>query len=385
MPSLNLFTKRVHDTQSSFGVFFVAAENTPLPSRDAPVLAPKIELPDYFRSAAREHLESFFPLRPIVIKPHFEFFESIRSRVLEQTTPRVALATLARAVVSASEEALAPTAAGVTPVGVETIMAAPYFPQPMYEPLRDISQDLLLPGLDTVGPDTVLGLQTNRRFVETYMLGLNHEMGRELLWRGYPTDQRGTYFDHFWGLGVPNTAPRDIIPIHTWNTRPLGRDSNPPVSSEQFVMLIRSSLLLRYPNAVIYLTPAMNVSIPPNAPLLAPDETHANEKPPIFSGALHPDLAFFGFPVTTRTATGMDGGLGYYIIIQEHPTEPRFGLDVSLSLDGVSHLPIGVGPPPDLPPLNGRTWGKNSAEMAAITRRQPVRIAIHASRLITPA
>ena len=23
-------------------------------------------------------------------------------------------------------------------------------------------------------------------------------MGRELLWREYPTDQRGTYFDSFW-------------------------------------------------------------------------------------------------------------------------------------------------------------------------------------------
>ena len=31
------------------------------------------------------------------------------------------------------------------------------------------------------------------------MVGLNVEMGRELLWRGFPTDQRGTYFRHFWG------------------------------------------------------------------------------------------------------------------------------------------------------------------------------------------
>ena len=56
-------------------------------------------------------------------------------------------------------------------------MAAPHFEQPMYEPLRDLSQDLLLPGLQTVLPDTVLGLKTNRRFVEAYMVGLNVEMG----------------------------------------------------------------------------------------------------------------------------------------------------------------------------------------------------------------
>ena len=53
-----------------------------------------------------------------------------------------------------------------TAIRVDTIMVAPSFPQPMYEPLRDLSQDLLLPGLDAVPPDTVLGLETNRRFVE---------------------------------------------------------------------------------------------------------------------------------------------------------------------------------------------------------------------------
>ncbi len=37
-------------------------------------------------------------------------------------------------------------------------------------------------------------LRTNNRFIEAYLVGLNHEMGRELLWREYPTDQRGTYF-----------------------------------------------------------------------------------------------------------------------------------------------------------------------------------------------
>ena len=77
-----------------------------------------------------------------------------------------------------------PTNTGIVPI--EPIMAAPKFPQPMYEPLRDLSQELLLPGLETVEPNSVLGLKTNSRFVEAYMVGLNVEMGRELLWRGYP-------------------------------------------------------------------------------------------------------------------------------------------------------------------------------------------------------
>ena len=130
-------------------------------------------------------------------------------------------------------------------------------------------------------------------------------------------------------------------------------------------MLLRSSLLQRYPNAVIYLTPAiMKAGTPPAPASLIPDEEPFHESSPIFSGSMQPDVSFFGFQVTTDKATGRDGGLGYYVVIQEHPTEPRFGLDVGISLGSASHLAIGANPPAGLP-LNGRTWGKNAAEMAA--------------------
>ncbi|MCK4375466.1 MAG: hypothetical protein KAX19_09060, partial [Candidatus Brocadiae bacterium] len=67
----------------------------------------------------------------------------------------------------------------------------------------------LLPGLDTV-PQNTLGLvRTNQRFLESYMVGLNHEMARELLWREYPTDQRGTYFRQFWD--VAEVVPSDEL------------------------------------------------------------------------------------------------------------------------------------------------------------------------------
>ena len=120
-------------------------------------------------------------------------------------------------------------------------MAAPSFPQPMYEPLRDLSQDLLLPGLDTVLPDTVLGLKTNRRFVEAYMVGLNHEMGRELLWRGYPTDQRGTYFDQLLGQWVAKRCARDIDPICGLASTARSATRAGAPAREEFVMLMRSA------------------------------------------------------------------------------------------------------------------------------------------------
>ena len=51
-------------------------------------------------------------------------------------------------------------------------------------------------------------LETNQQFIEAYMVGLNHEMSRELLWRGYPTSRTGTYFRQFWdvrGRVAPST------------------------------------------------------------------------------------------------------------------------------------------------------------------------------------
>jgi hypothetical protein len=95
----------------------------------------------------------------------------------------------------------------------DQIMAAPKFHRPMYEPLRDISQDLLLPGLEYILQNTLGLLVTNQEFVESYMVGLNHEMARELKWREYPTDQRGSYFRQFWDVSnfIPTTSLTETL------------------------------------------------------------------------------------------------------------------------------------------------------------------------------
>ena len=67
-------------------------------------------------------------------------------------------------------------------------------------------------GLMTAMPDratvkaTVGLLETNARFVHAYMCGANHAFAGELLWREYPTDQRGTYFRRFWDRWEAETA-----------------------------------------------------------------------------------------------------------------------------------------------------------------------------------
>jgi hypothetical protein len=227
-----------------------------------------------------------------------------------------------------------------TPDPIEPIMAAPVFPQPMYIPLRDLNQDYLLPGVELIPPDTLGAVVDNHVFIESYLVGLNHEMARQLLWNGYPTDQRGSYFRQFWDVagylrqpGDPADpaalaeALRDIPPIHTWPlSRPLGLNENRAnVVVDNIVLLVRGELLRRYPNTVIFAGKAKAGTDGDNGRVL--DET--DERFPIFRGTLSPDITFFGFNLSVDDARGGTDAapLGYFFVFTEQPTEPRFGLE----------------------------------------------------------
>src|SRR5204863_8103747 len=86
---------------------------------------------------------------------------------------------------------------------LEPILAAPRLDGAMYRSLTELGQDWLLPGLEHVPANTVTGVEPDDAFIEAFMVGLNHEMGRELLWHDYPTDQQGTVLARFWELVVP--------------------------------------------------------------------------------------------------------------------------------------------------------------------------------------
>jgi hypothetical protein len=218
-------------------------------------------------------------------------------------------------------------------------------------------------------------------------------MGRELLWRGFPTDQRGTYFDQFWDTRAsasavdainafrPHHGHRhgDIFPLHVWGTRKLGDPEGAP-TGERFVMLMRSALLRRYPSAVIYAVKAVKVGNRRRPSKDSTDELH-----PAFLGSMEPDVSFFGFSITADQAsgTGSDDDQGYFIVIQEQPGEPRLGLDEDTPTGGAAHVTVVAGVPVGTS-LNGLTWGQNGAHMAGILRQQPVRIAIHASQFLSP-
>ena len=247
------------------------------------------------------------------------------------------------------------------------VMVYPEIDLPMYTPLKELSSELFLPNIQLIENDTITLLETNQKFIEAYMVGLNHELSRELLWREYPTDQRGSYFRQFWdpsGFLVQGGATdeemrerlRDITKLHTWKkTEHLDDHDNREAygdKEEELVLVIRGELLKKYPNAIIYAhraewervgdvpNGAIDKARPRRLRVLTATE-EANElrryvKTPLYDAAVAPDIYFFGFDLTADEALkGRDPkrpneeGPGWFFVIKERPGEPRFGLDIA--------------------------------------------------------
>ncbi len=220
---------------------------------------------------------------------------------------------------------------------IQPIMAAPVFPQPVYADVRDLSPAYILPGVEKILPETVGLLESNHAFIEACMVGTNHEMARQLLWAGYPTDCRGSYFRQFWDVSryvpVPSDPPdplqlaeklRDIPPIHTWPlAAPLGQHENrTDVVANNVVLIVRGELLRRYPDAIIY---AAKAKIDNGQRVI----DTSDERYPIFGGDLPTDITFLGFNLSPKDARGgtRDSPQGFFFVFQQHPTGPRFGLE----------------------------------------------------------
>jgi hypothetical protein len=271
---------------------------------------------------------------------------------------------------------------------LDEVLAGPNFPQPGWELLRDWFPEHLLPGLEHVPANTVSLMQTNPPFVEAFLVGLNHELGRELLWREFPASQRATGFRRFWAPGGRD----DIPPVHTWNrTSDLGSTLVGGLQG-QLVLLVRGDLLRRYPSTVIYAAPDLN-----GRPRLENDAV----KTPLFRGRLDPDVTFAGFDLTPDEARKR-----WWFIFEEQPTEPRFALDApdgfgddapplnqwndlswghlavnADALAALSHIRL-AGFTAEQPPAPLPRWGSSASAMAAILVQQPVRVSLRGADLL---
>jgi len=277
------------------------------------------------------------------------------------------------------------------PDPLQPVEAGPKYPQAMWAPLAQLSPEWMLPGISNVEVDCATLLAANPKFIEAYMIGLNEELSRELLWREFPADRSVTYFQSFW-----TAAAQDIGPIKTFAPNgALGTHVASAAGGALFVLLIRANLFQRYPNAIVYAVRAKWVS----AVRQLADGDPNNIKYPVFRGEIGAGVTFFGFNLGDDDPQGSKdpaaGKPGWYFVIAEHVTEPRVGLEPEksatptglwndLSWQEVAVKPnyIDVSTAPPTPSGESVAWSENSAALAYILVRRPVRVALHALALL---
>jgi hypothetical protein len=319
------------------------------------------------------------------------------------------------------------------------VMAYPDIKLAMYRPLKDLQKDNFVPNLRFVPPDTISLMLTNPPVIEAYMVGLNHEFARELLWREYPTDQRPSTFRQFWdpahsvdttGLTAEAFAEkvRDIRRIHEWPAASvLGTHNNrlPNDDRPRVVLVIRGELLKRYPDTIIYAQRARWGDAPDHTNDLTlhdergshveADATDPNYSFPILRAQVEPDIYFIGFdlllddvrgdPTLAETAEARAripaNRLGWFFVLQAVVGEPRFGLDEhavtesedTLKWDNLSwenlgspvtmiDLTKGFASSPPGTTDGGAKWGSHAADLAFILYQRPALVAIHARDML---
>ena len=174
-------------------------------------------------------------------------FESLRQTIVAALDPAVTVVRMVNHRITALNDAQAE--------GLDDIMAAPDLSEPTYQALAIISHDWLLPGIDTLPPGTTTLVESNRTFISGFLVGMNHELARELLWREYPTDQRGTYSRQFWARR--NTGnPADQYDLkHLLHASPqltleqLGE--KPGDVASPLVLVVKGDLVRRYPGMLV--------------------------------------------------------------------------------------------------------------------------------------
>ncbi len=284
---------------------------------------------------------------------------------------------------------------GIAVADFTPVAAAPVLEHPLVRALATRAPALVMPGLETMPPNSAATAISDPDFVRAFLVGANEQLARELLWREFPGALGHTWLRTFWGrvaLGPDGSVRRvaDIDAISEWPAQ------GPAPLPATLVLAIRGDVIHRYPNAVIYALAAnwqgTNRVIGDEAPVA-----------PVFATSLGSDLALIGFDLSEVRARGGDtpsGPAGYYFVIAEHPHEPRFGFatsaisgatswrDVAWSdladtdLDG-NHLRIdGPLAQRNLAAEPALQWGRDAAHVAAIALRPPFRVAIHASTLM---
>jgi hypothetical protein len=277
------------------------------------------------------------------------------------------------------------------------VMACPEFPVPTALALLASDPDWFVPGMAALPANKVALLQPNPVFIESFLVGANHEMMRELLWREYPTDQRGTPFSRFWPSvsGGP-----EITQLHLWTDQaPLGGHlihGEGPV-----VLLVRGEVLRRYPGTSVT---ALR-GVPDGDGRFRPDFEQSPVMP-VFAVKVDEETSVYAFPIPAEELTTPEGAAAWFFVFAEHSFRIRFGFAENApgplaswadaawpppggQADGCvpverGHAVAGVpfpGPPGNLA-LEDPQWTKDGADIARIAVQRPFRVAIQARALL---
>jgi hypothetical protein len=203
------------------------------------------------------------------------------------------------------------------------------YPAGMITPLARLAQEAILPGAATIPINTALILQPNPEQVVAYLVGLNTEISRLLVWRGVPADPKATPFCYFWDQrGQAGGGAPDITAIAGWQHdaslagQLTGQSGGQSGGSGQVILAVRAELLRRYPNTAVY---AAKATAATSTTGHIPDLSNIVQ--PSFTATLPPDLHLYGFPASAVTVSDAITGDGWFFVFQQQLTETRFGSD----------------------------------------------------------
>lgn len=271
----------------------------------------------------------------------------------------------------------------------------------LYNYFKEATPNLIFPKVNEVPADSVMLLEPNRAFIESLMLGVNQEMSEELKWREFPCSLTDTYFRQFWDYtdSLEEQQEEDISPIHEWDAGTALGTHLEQGQSDGLIVLVKSRLLEKFPNTVLYLRKAAFVDLKWQERELSDEESAVLY--PTFRAPVEPDMLmvrFEGADVNADAVKGNDNDPGWFFVLEERPGEVRFGLDQyrveeEETIDNLTswnnlsweHVPDEVLSHDSISrTIDGVTWGTetDSAQLAWILLQRPVQLAIHGSDLI---
>jgi hypothetical protein len=299
---------------------------------------------------------------------------------------------------------------------LQRIIIEPEIDLALLDLLAAMAPSHVTPALEAMAPDSISLLDLDRPACEALLLGANHELMRELLWRGYPgrlgmTPLRRLFPQAALAGQANSRTSAHTLPIASW-TGVAGTHLNEAVNA---VLLMRSAVLQLFPDTIIYAFPAAWGA--GDTRVLAEPGRHQPVHP-IIQGQLPPDATYLGFALSSKVLVGAKtkpaelpqgatARAGYWLVLHGPEGQEGFGFDDPNSAGSDSDIAALFGwddvawnhvgwtrERPVFSPsaaASGVPFGEaasglsltgHSGQLAAIMATRPLTIAIHMSDLI---